>query len=586
MFKIFRLFFQLLKVIKPAFSKNSIIIAIEIIVNILVIAINVLFPLWIIDLVLNNNDNIINLIIDIVVLVILKFGIGIAQNFVKKAAEVERKVINYKVEYLLSSKILSIDFEMSENQEYLNLKSGACFAVKNYKSIDNLLLSISNIFCQIIVLIISGVYLIFNYPILIILMLVGVIGQFFFNSRLNKKLSKYFEKLFPINRRFDWLNSLKFDLGKQKDIRLFGMKDMILRKISKYNKETCNIFLQMNDLTYKSAIKVCFINALVLYLGYFLNAAKVISGAIGIGEFLMLNELLRQLNSIFTSIGDSATSSLQLISYLEPVINVLEYNSSFTGELDIEDIKSIEFRNVSYMYPNSNNLVLDDVSFIINKGDKIGIIGLNGAGKSTIVKLICGFYRPTSGDILINGVSIDEYNWDKYTKKICPVFQDFKVFDFSIKENIVLNNETSENRVRAVIESSNLYEKINKLPKHEDTMIGPQIHNDGIKLSGGEEQKLAIARAMYRKGLLYIFDEPNSSLDPMAEYKTYEQYNKMIRNDTAIFISHRMVTTKFCTKLLTIEKGKVTNFTTPENLLKDKKSLYYKLFNMQKEQLV
>lgn len=170
----------------------------------------------------------------------------------KRVAELERKLINYRMEYLLSCKILSLDYELTENQVYLDLKSGASFAVKNYKTIDHLIQNLSQLCCQAVLLVVSGIYLLFAYPILLILILIGTVGQIYLNNRLNGELSPFFQKLFPINRRFDWLNSLKLDLGRQKDIRLFGMKDLLYRKIEKYNQDTCVIFGEMNDVTYKT----------------------------------------------------------------------------------------------------------------------------------------------------------------------------------------------------------------------------------------------------------------------------------------------------------------------------------------------
>jgi len=584
MFKQIKTLGKILKVIKPVLTKHSFIILIDILVSIVSIGIDIVFPLLVINLVIYKKA-VDAIIINIIVLVIIKFGMNIVQGFIKNSAEAERKIINYKIEYLISVKILSVEYELTEKQKFLDLKSGACFAVKNYKSIDNLIQCMSNILCQIVILVVSGGYLIFSYPVLLILMVVGVMSQMYLNCSLNKKLGVYFEKLFPINRRFEWLNSLKMNLGRQKDIRLFDMKDMILRKIAKYNLSTCKIFGNMNDLTYKSVIKVNLVNIIVLYLGYALNGLNTVKGSLGIGEFLMLNELLRQISSVFNTIGDNVTSSMQLISYLEPLLNILDYKPISLCDNKIKSIETIELKNVSFKYPDAKDFVLKNVSFSIKRGEKIGIIGLNGAGKTTVVKLICGFYKPTEGEIFINGVSMNDYDWRQYISRICPVFQDFKIFDFTIKENIVLNEEYSSANLEKTLKESDLFEKVNTLSNHEDTLLGPQSFKDGIQLSGGEQQKLAIARAMYRDGDMYIFDEPNASLDPMAEYNTYKQYNKMIKDSIAIFISHRMITTRFCTKILTVENGNITNFDTPENLLRQEDSLYCKLFSMQKEQL-
>nr|MDE5546575.1 ABC transporter ATP-binding protein/permease [Anaeroplasmataceae bacterium] len=281
-----------------------------------------------------------------------------------------------------------------------------------------------------------------------------------------------------------------------------------------------------------------------------------------------------------TSIIEANGEYIRAIEYITPLVELMEVpTEEVEGTEILESLDTICFDHVYFKYPKTDKYVLEDVSFEIKKGEKISIVGLNGAGKTTIVKLICRLYSITKGEIRINGIPIQNYQREQYIKAISAVFQDYKLFAYSIKENI--HPQLEEESLKSICEEVGIKESIEALPQKYDSILSKNYDEGGVELSGGQRQKIAIARALAKHADLLILDEPTSALDPLAEAEIYENFNKMILHKTAIYISHRMSSSIFCDKILVLENGKVSNFDSHENLMKEKNSLYYKLFTSQ-----
>jgi len=269
-----------------------------------------------------------------------------------------------------------------------------------------------------------------------------------------------------------------------------------------------------------------------------------------------------------------------MLGPLVELMNVKESEELYKDGQIAGEMQSLRFDNVSFHYPNHEKIVLKDISFTIHKGEKISIVGLNGAGKTTLVKLICRLYTPTSGTIYWNDIDINEYQYESFLSQIAAVFQDFKLFALTLHENVDMESNNREEVLRC-IKQAGLQEKIERLEQGLDTYLSKEYHENGIEMSGGELQKLAIARAFYKNSSLIILDEPTSALDPLAEAEIYEHFSELVANKTSIYISHRMSSCVFSDKIIILDDNKVQMIDTHENLMKQKNSRYYELFHSQ-----
>lgn len=329
------------------------------------------------------------------------------------------------------------------------------------------------------------------------------------------------------------------------------------------------------------------INIIQSAIAYGYVGIRVLSDQLGpkisIGSFTMYVNAAIQFTTATVTLGESLMQLIQNLGYLDPYMKFMELpDETIEGTIPFTgDVETIEFENVSFKYPKSDQLVLDQISFSITKGEKISIVGLNGAGKTTLVKLLCRLYQPTSGVIKVNGMNIFDYDYKTYMDKIAAVFQDYKLFAFTIEENITCKPSKGDERARWIVRDVGLEETIQSLPNGMDRFFGKAYDESGLELSGGEGQKIAIARALYKDASLIILDEPTSALDPIAEAEVYSQFNELVGNKTAIYISHRMSSSVFCDKVLVIENGKVVDFDHHRNLMKKTDGLYYQLFQAQ-----
>ena len=242
----------------------------------------------------------------------------------------------------------------------------------------------------------------------------------------------------------------------------------------------------------------------------------------------------------------------------------------------------ITFKNVSFAYPDVEKNTIQNLDFTIKAGEKIALVGNNGAGKTTIVKLLCGLYDQTQGEILIDGKTIEDIGLENYQDQISVLFQDTNPMAFTIEENItgLESGQGDKNKLEDCLKKSGLWEKVQALPQKEGTYITQTFSKDGILLSGGETQKLLLAKAIYKNGSFLILDEPTSALDPLAESKIYEEYNNLAQGKTAVFISHRLASTKFCDRIMFLENGSIVECGSHEELMA-LGGRYKKMFDIQ-----
>ncbi len=382
-----------------------------------------------------------------------------------------------------------------------------------------------------------------------------------------------------------------YSMGK--DIRIFKMSDMIRRKGMEARKDI--------ESAQKQAIKDCitvgawallaqnlFTVAVYVYVGI-----KAIYGMITIGQvtkYISAITLLQsQISVLFSLLININTQNLYLESYSELMaVKNQKYDGTLPVEKRLDNEYELEFRNVSFHYPNNDKMVLKNVSFRLKTGRKLAIVGANGAGKTTFIKLLCRLYDPTEGEILLNGIDIRKYNYDEYIRLFSVVFQDYKIFSFSVAENVAAGPEYDRERVIKSLQEAGIYERVQEMKSGIDSkLLKDQQDGDeeGIEISGGEKQKIALARALYRDAPMVILDEPTSALDPIAEQDIYTRFNEMVADKTAVFISHRMSSCRFCDEIAVFDGGRIVQNGTHDALVAEE-GVYRRMWEAQAQYYV
>lgn len=494
--------------------------------------------------------------------------------------EVEQSRMQESVDHTICNKILSLEFKYLEDPYYLELKKNASMGVNNMGAVYTLMNCFSKLVSSIISIIgLASIIFSFDY-IIVIILLVGSILNFVVIMLSMKSQIKFFNDLLPINYKYGYYFDNILSPDNCKDLRLYKTGKLVLKRFSDYSGQVNKYFVKMavKQSLFESVVST--LRYIQMALIYILAGIKTISKNLPISSFSLIVSSSISFSDCVTKMIEASSDYFRAIEYIKPVIELLSLDENTNkGEKKISEIDSIRFEHVSFKYPKTDKLVLNDVSFEINKNEKISIVGLNGAGKTTIVKLLCRLYEPTKGQIYINDIPINEYENHSYINLVSAVFQDYKLFSYSILDNIKPN--ISKEEAKEIATSVGIIDKIESLDNGFDSIIGKSYDKNGIEMSGGQRQKIAIARALAKDASLLIMDEPTSALDPLAEADIYENFNNLSLNKTAIYISHRMSSSIFCDKILVLDGGSITDFDSHKNLMKNKDSLYYKLFTTQ-----
>lgn len=552
--------------------------------------INIVMPKYIIDELLGK-QRIKVFVILVASTVIINGILSIINRYFETIKKIKYVEINNGFDLLIGEKIMDMDFEKIEDPEILNLKEKALFPIHNQGVIYSMIECIVNVLTQLITML--GLIAIISTLNVIVLFLIGavvIINLILFKKSQNVEF-KFNNELIPLNRKWGYYSGLSFDFSSGKDLRLYNITPLIMNKIRTFTSESVSIFSKLFTLIGKinglSDINV----QIQLLLVYSYMTYKVLKKAIGIGDFTMYINAANNFGTSMSYFINSFVQFRQECKYLEPFFELEGIKSSkVTNGKTLSNIKNftIKFKNVSFKYPRSSNYTLKNVSITIKSGEKLSIVGLNGAGKTTFIKLLTRLYNPTEGEIFLNGINIKEYNYEEYMNLLSVVFQDFKLMAFSVKENIALYDyeKTSDDEIFKILDETGMKNDISKLPKNIYTPIYKTFEKEGIEFSGGQAQKLAIARALYKNAPIVILDEPTAALDPYAENEIYTSFNNLIGDKTAIYISHRLSSCRFCDKIAVFDNGQIIQYGTHEELLKAKGKQYEKMYMAQAQYYV
>ncbi|MFM1534814.1 ABC transporter ATP-binding protein [Helcococcus ovis] len=563
-------------------KKYFLFVILSIVLNTTVTIATMYLPATIIDMIINRKgfkEIVISAFIFYLGLYLLKQISAFVTMKLSKLDTFISKILESKI----SEKALSVKYKELENPATLDLIQRSEMPISwgiiklTLESIQNVLTAIFSI--------VSLVAILFSYSIIYTILLSMILilssaGVIFFR----KKFDKLMQENVPINRKFSYFFMNALGEKHQKEFRIYKLAYIWKEKMDFFNNQ---VFNWIKKLTYNDSIISVFeliSTSLITFLAISYNAVRLLSDKFGpvisIGQFTLIYNSTNTISQEVKMIAESISRLNMSIAHLTPWNDFLELdNDNFNGTIKIDEFETLEFKNVTFTYPNTDRIILDDISFKINKGEKISIVGLNNAGKSTIVKLICKFFTPDSGEILWNGVNIYDIEEESYISQISAVFQDFKLFPYTIFENIMPHENNRDKAIKS-LEQVNMLEAVNKLEKGMDTYLDKTLEENATNFSGGQNQKLAIARAINKGGSLMILDEPTAALDPIAESEIFEKFASLTENKTSIFISHRMSSSTFSDKVLLLDGGKIVGFDTHKNLMQGH-NLYRELFETQ-----
>ena len=484
----------------------------------------------------------------------------------------------------LMREYMSMDYQYNESGDMLNITQSFFLYVQPAEFLPLL----GKLLTGVIQVALSAYIAISIHPIILLALIAFIALKSYLTASNHRREYQWSIDQAPFQRKLGYLKNAMTQMPFAKEVRMNRGKGWLTRKFEdvlySYSLSVANYC----NSKIKASIGIVIVDALQQALIYLYFSYQVIRGSLSIGNLSMM----LQVTSLFYSSVNQIYEQLSLLSNTashvedyKDYLKLMESGCTAGGWRPVEDTTpdvEIEFRNVSMVYPNTSTAVLNRVSFHIRPGEHVAIVGQNGAGKSTIIKLLCRLYEPTEGEILLNGININEYQYEDYVEHISVILQDFKLLAFPIRENIVLNREFNQELFDYAIAVSNLEEKIESLPEGADTVLFRQYDENGTEFSGGESQRVALAREIYKNGAMILLDEPTSALDALSEYKIFEALNTITRKKTSISISHRLSSVIFCDRIIVINSGNVVEQGDHAALM-EQKGEYYTLFTRQAE---
>ena len=425
-----------------------------------------------------------------------------------------------------------------------------------------------------------------RYPLMILALLILpiVVGSWSIKHS-NRIQQGVIQKIIPSNRRFTYFFNFTENMDNHQVVRLYRASDLIMHRET---NSTMASLQQIWDGDWQMAKYGHWPNLAiaVAVIGlYILVGAKALLGSLAIGSVMIAVGYFQQLMTAAYQFLQQVGMYVNMVDYLQFYVDFLALpDHEKSGSLPVEKRNdsefAIQFHDVSFKYPGSDEWALRHVNLTLNIGERLALVGRNGSGKTTLIKLLVRLFKPTEGMITLNDIDIQKYDEDEYRSLLGVVFQDFRLFAYSIAENVAATTQPDRDRVWQALTVADVADRVKRMPETIDTPITTALSDDGVDVSGGEAQKIAIARAWYKNAPIMILDEPTAALDPISEYEIYQRFDELIEGKTAIYVSHRMSSTRFSQRIVVLDHGQLVQDGTHASLMA-KSGIYRDLFNAQ-----
>ena len=536
--------------------------------------------------------------------------ISLISGFLTKWRNTEGSSMYYQVEQIYTKKLMEMDFvniDDAKTQDMLYKIQqnqggggwGLFRVIGNYEAIVSAILTLFGGMTLTISLFTStvpesaGSYTILNNPLFLLLVIVVMLLITYISPALSTKAGSYWARNMDMhnlgNRLFSYFGFLGAKREFSADVRMYR-QDLIC---DKYNGNKSSVFGSKGIFARYSVGPIGLYNAAsaavsVVFTGvvYLFVCLKAWAGAFGIGALTQYIASITKVSQGVSSLIATAGVMRNNSSFLKLAFEFLDlpnpmYQGSLTVEKRVDRDYEVEFCNVSFRYPGSEIYALKNVNMKFRVGERLAVVGVNGSGKTTFIKLLCRLYDPTEGEIRLNGIDIRKYNYLEYMSIFSVVFQDFKLFAFSLGQNVAAGMEYNRERAEACLEKAGFKERLERMPEGMETYLYKNFSKQGVDISGGEAQKIALARCLYKDAPFIILDEPTAALDPIAEAEVYTRFNEFVEDKTAIYISHRLSSCRFCDEIAVFEKGQIVQQGSHEQLVANVQGKYYELWQAQ-----
>ncbi|MFA7673333.1 MAG: ABC transporter ATP-binding protein [Clostridia bacterium] len=558
---------------------------------------------------LSRHDNLRHIYLLLAITIVSVFLTQQIKQLIARAINVKNKVFEHKFMMLLNNKTLDMDYASIENPE-IHIKrqriddirravgggiwklvyqsrdavSGICTMIVSvavtYKAFFIFNSSSQNSFIDIIASPLSSV-------ILFVIIAINTWITIYFNAVSTVKTHKTWDEAVPQNRVLVYILTKYINTYHAgKDIRLYNQKQMIEAKYKKALDNFVCIFFKMerNQIKYTNINTI--LSSVIEWIVYIYIGIRAIYGLIGLGDLFKYITAINQFSRGLTGFLNSLNALRVNNQYLEVLHDFLDipnekYQGTLTTEKRADNDYELEFHNVSFRYPGSETYALKKLNLKFSIGQHTAVVGMNGSGKTTMIKLLCRLYDPTEGEITLNGIDIRKYDYAEYLNIFSVVFQDFKLFSFSLGQNVASSVIYNKAQAEKCLEIAGFEDRYKEMQKGLDTPIYKDFEDDGIEISGGEAQKIALARALYKDAPFIVLDEPTAALDPVAEFEIYSKFSQIVGDKTAVYISHRLSSCRFCDDIAVFHEGELIQRGNHDSLLSDKNGKYYELWNAQ-----